>query len=175
VNVFVLCTGRCGSTTFIRACSQITNFSAGHETRAGLIGSARLDYPPRHIEADNRLSWFLGRLERTFGDRPFYVHLTRDPRTTAESFLARFDAGIMHAYHSGILMRPDAELDRFSICLDYVETVRRNIEAFLRTKQHIGVRLERASDDFRRFWEAIAAEGDLDAALAEWSIHYNAR
>ncbi len=56
MDVFVLCTGRCGSTTFIKACAHITNYTAAHESRTGLLGSDRLDYPGKHIEADNRLS-----------------------------------------------------------------------------------------------------------------------
>lgn len=56
MNVFVLNSGRCGSTTFIAACRHITNYSSGHESRATLIGEERLAYPTQHIEADNRLS-----------------------------------------------------------------------------------------------------------------------
>lgn len=78
MNVFVLSTGRCGSTTFVKACEHITNFSAAHESRTGLLGAARLDYAGNHIEADNRLSWLLGRLDRTYGNAAFYVHLRRD-------------------------------------------------------------------------------------------------
>lgn len=65
MNIFVLCTGRSGSKTFIKACNHITNYTCGHESRAKrakLESRLNLDYPPNHIEADNRLSWFLGRL-----------------------------------------------------------------------------------------------------------------
>ena len=51
-NVFVLCTGRCGSTSFERACRHATNWTSGHETRSHLLGADRLAYPDRHIEAD---------------------------------------------------------------------------------------------------------------------------
>lgn len=71
MNVFVLCTGRCGSTTFIESARHISNYSAGHETRTYLTGAARFDYPQSHIEADNRLSWLLGRLNKTFGGGRF--------------------------------------------------------------------------------------------------------
>ena len=82
-NVFVLCTGRCGSTTFDRACRHMTNWTAGHETRSHLTGPDRFAYPPRHIEADNRLSWMLGRLEQAYGADAAYVHLTRDAEAVA--------------------------------------------------------------------------------------------
>jgi hypothetical protein len=88
-NVFVLTTGRSGSLTFTRACERITNYTAGHETRSGLLGRERLAYPDRHIEVDNRLAWMLGRLEDAHGDRAFYVHLRRDEEATAESHVGR--------------------------------------------------------------------------------------
>ena len=78
MNVFVLTTGRSGSVTFAEACRHITNYTAGHETRVGLVGDDRLAYPGDHIEVDDRLAWLLGRLEDAYGDAAFYVHLRRD-------------------------------------------------------------------------------------------------
>ncbi|WP_298976670.1 hypothetical protein [uncultured Thermosynechococcus sp.] len=60
MNVFVPCTGRCGSVTFAKACSFITNFRSAYESRTFLRGEARLAYPSRSIGVDNRLSQFLG-------------------------------------------------------------------------------------------------------------------
>ena len=174
MNVFILNTGRCGSTTWIRACSHIRNYSAGHETRVALTGNERLAYPPSHIEADNRLSWLLGRLEREFGDEAFYVHLRRDPDATARSFARRRDFGILRAYAEGILLGCAPDTDPLRLAHDYLDTVEANIELFLRDKpQTLKVRLEQADQDFRRFWQAIGAEGDLEAALAEFRIHHN--
>jgi hypothetical protein len=84
-NVFVLCTGRCGSLAFARACAHMTNYSCGHESRCSLLGAERLSYPSRHIEVDNRLAWLLGRLDETYGKDAFYVHLRRDRDATARS------------------------------------------------------------------------------------------
>ena len=87
MNVFVLSTGRAGSKTFVLACEYLSNFTAGHETRADQIGSSRFEYPINHIEADNRLTWHLGLLGRKYDGRDvFYVHLKRDPEKIAESF-----------------------------------------------------------------------------------------
>lgn len=52
MNVFVLCAGRCGSTTFIKAAQHICNFTSGHETLSGFIGDVRFNYPLNHIEAE---------------------------------------------------------------------------------------------------------------------------
>jgi hypothetical protein len=173
MNAFVLTTGRSGSTTFIQACRHIHNYSSGHETRIRLAGPDRLAYPDRHIEADNRLSWLLGRLERAYGDRARYVHLRRDPQATAASFARRSGFGIMKAYREGILARP--RQGELALARDYIETVEANIEAFLAGKTHVlRFRLEQAVEDFERFWTWIGAQGDLPAALGEWKIRYNA-
>jgi hypothetical protein len=90
--------------TFIRACEHIENFTSGHETRTYFTGQKRLAYPNNHIEADNRLSWFWGHLDETFGDNAFYVHLLRNREDTADSFVKRYDKGIIHTYKKGILI-----------------------------------------------------------------------
>lgn len=176
-NVFVLCTGRCGSTTFVRAAAHAKNFSAGHETRTHLTGAKRFDYPLNHIEADNRLSWLLGRLDQKYGAEAFYVHLTRDPEAVAASLVKRADMGIMRAYRKDILMRAgsrnkDAKLQDFA--LDYVDTVTENIRLFLRDKPaSMQVCLETAKQDFAAFWDRVGADGSIADALLEWQIRYN--
>ncbi len=161
--------------TFIRACQHIDNFTAGHETRLKRVGEQRLAYPDQHIEADNRLSWYLGRLDETYGDEAFYVHLSRDPDQVAQSYARRNSFGIMKALREGVLLGGEAELSAEDLARDYVHTVEANIRHFLRDKSRVlDVRLHRIHDDFARFWEAIGAEGDRQAALAEWSIRYNA-
>jgi len=177
MNVFVLSTGRCGSTTFSRACRHITNYSSAHESRSGLIGAARLEYPGHHIEADNRLSWFLGRLETAYGDSATYVHLVRSELETARSLVKRYRRrkGIIWAYRQAILLRSAAGMDPLEVSLDYCRTVNSNIEAFLRDKtRQMRFSMENADTDFRAFWTLIGAEGNLQAALAEWDQQHNA-
>lgn len=176
-NVFILCTGRCGSVTFVEAAKRISNYSAGHETRAAMIGHARLAYPVRHIEADNRLSWLLGRLNERYGDDAFYVHLERDILDVARSFLNRKDRGIMRAYRADILMGADKrrDVEDLAFCIDYCQTVNTNIRLFLKDKtRKMNFALESASADWVHFWELIGAEGDFDKALACWDTKHNA-
>lgn len=175
MNVFVLCTGRCGSMTFAKAFGHAWNYSSGHETLSGVIGAQRLAYPQRHIEADNRLAWFLGRLDEAYGDRAAYIHLRRDRAATAASFERRYREGIIYAYRSAILMGANEYVPPRSVCLDYVDTVNANILAFLRDKTSVfTVNLESARGDFAAAWSGVGAEGDIDAALSEWDIRYNA-
>ena len=176
MNIFVLCTGRCGSTTFAKACGHIRNFTAEHESRCGLIGDDRFMYPDSHIEVDNRLSWLLGRLDKKFGDSAFYVHLKRDRLKVAESFTKRYSKGIIKAYRgSGIMMGLSEEADPMLVSLDYCETVDSNIELFLNNKVNkMEFHLESHRADFSRFWERIGAEGDFEKAISEFSIAHNA-
>lgn len=136
MNVFVLNTGRCGSTTFVVACRHISNYTSGHETRCALLGAERFDYPNPHIEADNRLSWLLGRLQRHYGDNAFYVHLKRSDEETAKSFVKRYgyDVGIINAYRRSILLHLPTDAPATQVALDYCDTVNSNIELFFRDK-----------------------------------------
>lgn len=175
MNIFVLNTGRCGSMTFIKACQHISNFSSGHESRCGLLGVARFNYPENHIEADNRLSWFLGRLDKHYGSNAVYVHLKRNNKDTAKSFVKRYASGIIKAYRNSILLGLPDKTSPMSVSLDYCDTVNSNIELFLKDKsKKMEFSLENAKQDFRRFWELVDAEGDIDAALLEFDIFYNA-
>ena len=173
MNVFVLCTGRSGSTAFHRACLHITNYTAAHEGKTSEVGEARFSYPDRHIEVDNRLSWLLGRLDEAFGDGAFYVHLIRDVDHTSSSFHKRWAGrySIIRAYGEGVLRRGDQSEE---ISRDYCHTVNANISHFLKDKSKtMTFRLEEASSRFPEFWERIGAEGDVEGAVGEFDVRHN--
>lgn len=177
-NVFVLCTGRCGSLTFSRAARHIRNFTTGHETRSFLTGPARFAFPKRHIEVDNRLAWTLGRLQNAFGDNAHYVHLIRDRDAVAASFLARRKYGMIKAYREAHLLninlRAPATPD-LDVAMDMIDTITQNIHHYLADKTHVlTMRLETIDHDFATFWDWIGASGTPDAALAEWRTRHNA-
>lgn len=174
MNIFILSTGRCGSTTFSKACQYISNYSAAHESRLPLIGKQRLAYPENHIESDNRLCWILGRLDRVYGNHAFYVHLMRDKQQTAASYAQRTGFGIIKAYREGILLDGEASQTDMDLAQDYIETIEANIELFLKDKTNtMRFRLENAKRDFKLFWKRIGAEGDYEKAVKEWDINYN--
>ena len=175
MNVFVLCTGRSGSNTFARACAHASNFTAGHETRSQMVGEERLNYPDNHIEADNYLAWFLGRLDARYGDEAYYVHLTRDPEAVAKTWSRwwSWQGSQSSAYRNALLKMTDAPM--LDCCRDYVDTKTQNIEHFLKDKTHqMTIRLEEIEEAFPRFWEWVGAEGDFEAAMGEWRIRHNA-
>lgn len=176
MRVFVLGTGRCGSTTFARACEHLTNFTAGHESRTKKVGlGSRLTYPDDHIEVDNRLTWFLPVLARRYPDA-YYVHLTRDVDAVTKSFLERWDtrASIVRAFGRSILINADRRETPESVVRMYIDTVTETITEFLRDRDHLKVELEKVDVDFPKFLDRIGAEGDLNSAMAEWGNRHNA-
>lgn len=183
MNVFVLCTGRCGSLTFTRACQHLCNYTAGHETLSKCYGCERFAYPDQHIEADNRLSWFLGQLGSRFDEREvFYVHLRRDPEAVALSHLHRwnndpsFRASIIRAFGYGIVKQTQdwPNQERIAVCRAYVDSVTANVDEFLRHRPSMTMWLEEAEDAFPVFLDRIGAQGDLERAQAEWTTVHNA-
>lgn len=179
MRVFVLCTGRSGSLTFIRACSHITNYSAGHESRARRLGSERFNYPDNHIEADNRLSWFPGALDREYGKEAFYVHLMRNREDTIRSYNRRWirNGSLIRAYCEGIHQIALHKLDRqrrLDVVADFYDQVNQNIMHFLKDKEKtLTFHIEKAVDEFPGFWKMIGAEGDLEKALETFNQKYN--
>lgn len=180
MRVFILCTGRSGSLSFINACKFIQNYTQGHESNAKQIGQNRLSYPDQHIEADNRLSWFLGDLDKQYGNEAFYVHLIREKEACVNSFNKRWDnqGSILNAFASGILMQKISKLsneERLKVAAQYYDTVNSNIDFFLKDKDHkMTAHLETLTSDFVNFWSQINAEGDLDSATQVFDQPLNA-
>jgi hypothetical protein len=186
MNVFVLSTGRCGSVTFARACHHIRNYTAAHESQnpwlhVGVEQPYRsLHYPANHIEVDNRLSWFLGTLEKEYGSRAFYVHLLRRRDEMARSLMKRGEDSMLFSFAAGILQhardaRTLSEAQWYAIGLQYWDTVNDNIELFLRDKpRRMTMWLHEARHQFGAFCDAIGAEVRLADALAEWEVAHNA-
>ena len=179
MRVFVLCTGRSGSLTFIRACNHMTNYSAGHESRARRLGAERFSYPDSHIEADNRLSWFPGALDLQYGNEAFYIHLMRNREDTIGSYNRRWirNGSLIRAYCEGIHQIALHKLDRqrrLDVVADFYEQVNQNIIHFLKDKEKtLTIHVEKAADEFPRFWKMIGAKGDLEKALETFNKRYN--
>lgn len=176
MNIFVLSTGRCGSTTFARACSHIENYSCAHESQRGNL---HRDYPEDHIESDPSLSRILGWLEETYGDEAFYVHLIRNKEDTVQSLLrhspttSKAHGELIGAYNRDKAIKEGPTLEE--ITYDYYENVNRNIKNFLKNKnKKFKFSLESAKSNFEKFWSEIGAIGDLRKATNQWDKTYNA-
>lgn len=170
MRVFVLTTGRSGSTTFAEACTHIEGMTSGHEIHAGMI-EGRLEYPNNHIESDNRLVWFLGTLDRLYDDEDtFYVHLTRDREKVAYSYRDRWQGAICvarHFYHGILMNRAKPDMARaLEACRLLVDTVEDNVAFFLSRRQNwVTVRMESLEEDFFKFMDAAGLQGDRDKIM----------
>ena len=176
MNVFVLCTGRCGSMTFSEACKHIKNYTSSHESKNHLFGKERLNYPNNHIEVDNRLSWFLGSMDKKYGNDAYYVHLKRDTLNVAKSYLERWEFGITKSYHNGIILGIDnnSDYNKLDVCVDMCNTINNNIELFLKDKtKKMTINIETAKDDFVNFCNDINVAVNMDNAISEFNIKYN--
>lgn len=179
MNVFILGTGRCGTMTLIKACEKLEEFTAGHETRSRICDETRLDYPKNHIEADNRLSWMLGSLDKKFGDSALYVHLKRDAEATAKSFNKRWEwrHSAIRMFLEGIHMVPNEKLDetqRLVACRQYVQVINDNVTAFMADKsQTLVIDLENLEDGFQKMCKLLGIKKIPSAAFAELKITHN--
>jgi len=176
MNIFVLSTGRCGTVTFNKACEHIMNYTSSHESKAHLFGYKRFEFPDNHIEIDNRLSWFLGDLDKKYGDDAYYVHLVRKDAKVAKSFLKRWNYGIIQSYHNGIIsgIHKNNEYDKFDVCLSYCKTVNNNINMFLKDKtKSIKINIDNPKDNFITFCNIIGANVDINKSISEFDVIYN--
>ena len=180
MNIFCLSTGRCGSTTFSKSFSYLTNYTSGHETRSQKIGPTRFEYPDQHIESDNRLSWMLGSLDHKYGDQSIYVHLWRDKHEVATSYAKRYSstwiAGIMHGFGHGILMRGStySEEEIYSLASMYVDVVENNIKQFLKDKSKVvEISMHDPYKGIDELWELANFKGNKSLCYAEWSTKHN--
>lgn len=175
-RVFVLSAGRAASTAFCSACKHITNFSAAHESSASLPFPERIDYPNQHIEIDNRLTWFLPHIEDKYGDNAIYVYLRRDKEKIARSYEERWhlNVSIVKAFGHGVLMKPKISMsERLDVCRSYVDYVDAAILLHLKDKNAIYVDAENLQQDFRTFFDAINAQGDIEKCIQEFSAVHN--
>jgi len=181
-NIFVLCTGRCGSMTMARACQHATNYTAAHES---WVLRNDLAYPDNHIEVNNRLTWFLGLMDAKFPDAR-YVHLTRDPEAVAISHAkhcvnqpAKIINGWRNVMRMGWQRHKHPDRDVMTDCREYVAAVTGLITVFLRSpdingdpRDWVHVDIDKP-DSFRQFWHWAGCAGSLDRAMATFKTRHN--
>ena len=175
MKVAVLTAGRSGSSSLYHACKAVRNFTAGHDSGEGLLAADRCVLRDGHIEIDTRFAWFLGRLgEQDQGDC-FFVHLIRNSDAVAQSYDRRWvnPRSIIRGYAEAILQRDKVRSD-LSIARDLVDTVDANIRVFLKDRRHCIIRMDYWQEDLPKFFAAIDADVDLDAAFAEFARRHNA-
>mgnify|MGYP002639917025 CR=1 FL=1 len=180
MRVFILSTGRAGTTTFTKASEHITNYTAAHESTRGMFSPDHLDFPDRHIESNPYLTFLLAPLaKRLEGQDVFFVHLQRKREGVIQSWLRR-GPKIGPGKWSPIAMGTNSRQlnrDQFEqVCGLCHDAMVGQVEAFLAripADQQMHIWLHEAAERWPVFWQKIGAEGDLAAATAEWSVRHN--
>jgi uncharacterized protein YpiB (UPF0302 family) len=174
MRVFVLGTGRCGTVTFSKACLHITNYTSGHETKAGKID---INYADNHIEVDPHLYHYLPILLKKY-PTAIYVHLQREKEACVKSLSKRtsFKHWAAFAFQKKTCIQADIK----KLADIHYATVNAGIEqilfyhTLLRPENYLHLRLEKIHEKWDVFWHTIKAQGDYAKALQEFKIKYNA-
>lgn len=181
MRVFALTSGRTGSRTFARAMSHQSVFSVAHDSKVSVLDESRLVFPDWHIEIDTRLAWFLGSLDRIYGDVPVFVHLKRNEDDVIRSFYHRETppSSIMYAFAHGIVSNRDRKTSKrlMEASALMVRTVNDNIEAFLESKsKKVEIHLENPTPGLIELWSLLGIDeseqkkgGGLEKAIEEYS------
>jgi len=176
-NVFVLSAGRTATTTFIEASKHLPGITASHESRVADPIQNRLDYPNNHIEADNRLIFFLSLLDEKFATDTAYVYLLRDEKLVARSYSERWhlSISIVRAFTNGVRMVPRVKNNEIlDYCHDYVKYVDSVVRLHLSKQENAFVfDLSKAEEEYKRFAKWVGVENLPEAACAEWRQHHN--
>ena len=106
MNIFIISPGRTATTHLARVFEGVSGFTSLHESRVEYLGlEERVSYPRNHIEADNRLIWYLRFLERKYADRSCLVIVKRDRGKIVDSYAKRwYKTNILRAWTQGIHM-----------------------------------------------------------------------
>lgn len=175
MRVFILCTGRCGSMAFYKACTHFENYTSGHESNVGKL-KGRLEYPDNHIEVDNRLTFMITELYCLYPDA-LYVHLKSDIENVAESYRKRIshrNSLIVGWIRNIMCMQPklsDYESSKFM-----VESIRNIIDTSLNgiSANHFTFYLETWRIAFPIFVKSINASTNISKSLSEFEKGWNA-
>lgn len=171
MRIFVVGTGRCGTSTFYHACRHATNYTVGHESRAGRIND--YCYHDNYIEVSSHLAFAVPLLmERNQGCR--FVHIIRSKAACVASMAETREA--IKAFAFGISEgnpRHGSEYLEWAAWL--YDLINANITATVQTAWNAFLfHMDYADREWEECWRFMGCEGDFEASLAEWRWKYNA-
>lgn len=172
MRVFVVGTGRCGSVTFSKACSHITNFTCAHESYC-----PDRSYPDNHIEVNCQYHSCMASLMLKYPDA-FWVHLLRKKEDCVASLAAMNYGTEMHKWYElypTLCFPPDNIEVTAGQFYDDVTARIRALMSLLPPSRTCVIHLENIQHQWTYFWEAIGATGNFEQSLATWSTKHNTR
>ena len=167
MRVFVVGTARSGTTTLYQACRHIKNYTAGHESEAGMVPTYH--YPNQNIEASHLLVIAIPLLRSRYPDSK-WVHIVRNKEKTVASMRRQLwdwsEWWVAQWYltqqHSDIYYGIESYYDRVNdLCKE------------LMPAEHMTIDIDTAKEQWPDFWNWIGAEGEMEAAMKEFDRAYN--
>lgn len=172
MRVFVVGTGRCGTSTFFHACNHITNYGCGHESKRGPKQIGNWSFPDDHIEIASNLTVGLHKLIYKYPNS-LWVRLKRNKRECVRSLAEQASEAMLDFAHQWWYLDMTEAVDNIEVasqfydfCEDYYQRRLPNNALFLD--------LEHIREQWSVFWNEARAEGDYLASLKEWDRNYNA-
>lgn len=166
-RVFVVGTGRCGTSTFYQACLHATNYLSRHEAYA--IGDCPPFFFPEHpsIEIGSTLTMFIPRLKRRF-PQARWVHLQRERQACCESI-----ARECHEESVGFAKRWlwKSEINPVRAAEIFYDSVNDLCQSLLPEAFHL--QLETVEQQWLDCWKFMNCVGDFSSSLSVWRRKYN--
>lgn len=165
-NVFVVGTGRCGTTTFAAACRYATNKTVSREGQAG--GVYQLDkYPDSHIEVDAPLAFWMPRLRLLYPGCRF-VHLVRyADRDGCLASMVTHDPDICRFFGQMVYHFADCEP------MDGAAALYEIVNDMIGGPDVLRVRLREVKERWGQVWEWMECEGNFEQSREEWNVRHN--
>ena len=169
MRVFVVGTGRCGTSTFYHACRHIHNYEAYHEPNSGQVDSFETE-----DQVINVSSQFVVRIPELLKKYPEskWIHLIRNRDQCVES-LAKCCPVEMDGYVRQWCQIFQCNLTRASQF--YYDSINSMIELMLRNQSCLTMNLPIRRPAWMTFWSFVGAQGDFESSLREWESCYNSR
>lgn len=175
MRVFVVGTGRSGTSTAYHALQHVAKHTVGHESRAGIL--LHHEYPENHIEVSSQLIPEIVQLALQYPNAK-WIWLKRGKSATVRSIATQCpDAMAAYGFQWFQVVVKKEEPRRSEQLLQiaelYYDAMYSLLSSLLPTDAYC-LHIETIKDQWEACWKYHAWEGDFQASLSAWNRHYNA-
>jgi hypothetical protein len=168
VRIFCLGTGRSGTSSFYQAAKSLHGFTAGHESRAGIVHD--WTFPDQHVEVASQLVYGIPLLLRRYPDAR-WVHLVREREACVFSLQRQCWESMTSFAQQWFLV--DHPADVAKAAGEFYDRTNDLIEALCPPELTMRIRTEELAERWPEFCEWIGADYDRELAAEALSHRYN--
>jgi hypothetical protein len=151
--------------TFYHAANHATNYTVGHESKAGQVND--FNYPDNHIEIWPQLTLAVPLLQERYPDS-MIIGLRRKDRAACVNSASHLRNGGTANDFARVFF-----LDQREDALANAAAMYDVLNGLVLHFAHAVINLEDAKDQWKAIWEMMQCKGNFHASLAEWDIKYN--